>query len=110
MSEKIKKLRNQEMTECIVGAGNRTLLYALGVGKEEVEKPFIGIVNSWNEMHPGHKNLRELAAAVKEGVIAAGGQPFEFNTIALCDGETQGHKGHGRGPASGRPGHAGQLR
>ena len=93
MSEKIKKLRNQEMTEGIVGAGNRTLLYALGVGKEEVEKPFIGIVNSWNEMHPGHKNLRELAAAVKEGVIAAGGQPFEFNTIALCDGETQGHKG-----------------
>ena len=93
MSEKIKKLRNQEMTEGIVGAGNRTLLYALGVGKEEVEKPFIGIVNSWNEMHPGHKNLRELAAAVKEGVIAAGGQPFEFNTIALCDGETQGHNG-----------------
>ena len=70
MSEKIKKLRNQEMTEGIVGAGNRTLLYALGVGKEEVEKPFIGIVNSWNEMHPGHKNLRELAAAVKAGVIS----------------------------------------
>ena len=93
MSETIPKLRNQEMTAGIINAGNRTLLYALGIGKEEMEKPFIGIANSWNEMHPGHKQLRELAAAVKEGIIAAGGQPFEFNTIALCDGETQGHKG-----------------
>ena len=93
MSEKIKKLRNGEMTDGIINAGNRTLLYALGIDKEEMEKPFIGVVNSWNEMHPGHKHLRELSAAVKEGIIAAGGQPFEFNTIALCDGETQGHKG-----------------
>lgn len=93
MSEKIPKLRNQEMTEGIMNAGNRVLLYALGIDTEEMHKPFIGIVNSWNEMHPGHKHLRELAAAVKEGVIASGGQPFEFNTIALCDGETQGHKG-----------------
>ena len=91
--EKIGKLRSGEMTDGIINAGNRTLLYATGIGREEIEKPFIGIVNSWNEMHPGHKHLRELAAAVKEGVIAAGGQPFEFNTIALCDGETQGHKG-----------------
>lgn len=93
MSEKIEKIRNGEMTEGIINAGNRVLLYALGIDTEEIHKPFIGIVNSWNEMHPGHKHLRELAAAVKEGVIAAGGQPFEFNTIALCDGETQGHKG-----------------
>ncbi len=91
--EKIGKLRSGEMTDGIINAGNRTLLYATGVGREEIEKPFIGIANSWNEMHPGHKHLRELAEAVKEGVIAAGGQPFEFNTIALCDGETQGHKG-----------------
>ena len=91
--DQIKKLRNGEMTDGIINAGNRTLLYALGIGKEEMNKPFIGIANSWNEMHPGHKHLRELAAAVKEGIIAAGGQPFEFNTIALCDGETQGHKG-----------------
>ncbi len=93
MPEKIQKLRNGEMTDGIINAGNRTLLYALGIGKEEMEKPFIGIANSWNEMHPGHKHLRELSAAVKEGIIAAGGQPFEFNTISLCDGETQGHKG-----------------
>ncbi len=93
MEAKIKKLRNGEMTDGIINAGNRTLLYATGIGKEEMEKPFIGVVNSWNEMHPGHKHLRELAAAVKEGILAAGGQPFEFNTISLCDGETQGHKG-----------------
>lgn len=93
MDPQIKKLRSQEMTDGIINAGNRILLYATGIGKEEMEKPFIGIVNSWNEMHPGHKHLRELSAAVKEGVLAAGGQPFEFNTIALCDGETQGHKG-----------------
>lgn len=93
MGEKIEKFRNGEMTDGIINAGNRVLLYALGIDTEEMHKPFIGIVNSWNEMHPGHKHLRELAAAVKEGVIAAGGQPFEFNTIALCDGETQGHKG-----------------
>lgn len=93
VSIKVEKIRSGEMTDGILSAGNRTLLYALGIGKEEVRKPFIGIVNSWNEMHPGHKHLRELAAAVKEGVLAEGGQPFEFNTIALCDGETQGHKG-----------------
>lgn len=93
MSEHISKLRSGEMTDGILNAGNRTLLYALGIGKEEMNRPFIGIANSWNEMHPGHKHLRELAGAVREGVLAAGGQPFEFNTIALCDGETQGHKG-----------------
>ena len=74
MPEKIQKLRNGEMTDGIINAGNRTLLYALGIGKEEMEKPFIGIANSWNEMHPGHKHLRELSAAVKEGIIAAGGR------------------------------------
>ena len=89
----VKKLRNGEMTEGLANAGNRVLLYALGIGSEEMHKPFIGVINSWSEMHPGHKHLRELAAAVKEGILAAGGQPFEFNTIALCDGITQGHKG-----------------
>lgn len=93
MKSEIGKIRNHEMTEGIVNAGNRTLLYALGIDREEMEKPFIGIVNSWNEMHPGHKHLRELSQAVKEGVYAKGGQPFEFNTISLCDGITTGHKG-----------------
>lgn len=56
-------------------------------------KPLIAIANSWNEVCPGHVPLRELAEAVKAGVLAAGGQPVEFNTIAMCDGIAQGHLG-----------------
>ena len=93
MSDKIEKIRSNEMTDGLAFAGNRTLLYALGIGKEEMEKPFIGVVSSWSELHPGHKHFRDLTAAVKEGILASGGQPFEMNTIALCDGITQGHKG-----------------
>ncbi|GHV54586.1 dihydroxy-acid dehydratase [Deltaproteobacteria bacterium] len=90
MKKIIKKYRSRAIVDI---AGDRTLLYALGLDREELEKPFIGIVNSWNEMHPGHKHLRELARVVAEGVIAGGGRPFEFNTISLCDGITQGHAG-----------------
>lgn len=92
-TDKIEKIRSNEMTDGLAFAGNRTLLYALGIGKEEMEKPFIGVVSSWSELHPGHKHFRDLTAAVKEGILASGGQPFEMNTIALCDGITQGHKG-----------------
>lgn len=88
-----KPYRSNEMVGGWNNAGNRTLLYALGVDESELKKPFIGIVNSWNEMHPGHKNLRELSAAVREGIIAEGGRPFEFNTISICDGITTGHDG-----------------
>ncbi len=82
--------------ETVVGlerSGTRGYLYALGLTPEDLKKPFIGIVNSWSGIHPGHIHLRELAAAVSEGVLAAGGRPFEFNTIAICDGMTQGHSG-----------------
>lgn len=88
-----KPYRSNEMVGGLNNGGNRTLLYALGVDEEELNKPFIGIVNSWNEMHPGHKNLRELSAAVREGILAGGGRPFEFNTISICDGITTGHDG-----------------
>ena len=56
--ETIKKLYSGEMTDGIINAGNRVLLYATGIGREEMQKPFIGVINSWNEMHPGHKHLR----------------------------------------------------
>ena len=65
----------------------------MGLLDEDIDKPFIGIANSYNAMHPGHMHLRELAESVKEGILAAGGVPFEFNTIAICDGVTQGHIG-----------------
>ena len=74
-------------------SGNRTYLYGLGLDEANLRRPFIGIVNSWSQIHPGHIHLREVAAAVAEGVLAAGGQPFEFNTIGICDGITQGHSG-----------------
>ncbi len=74
-------------------AGMRAHLKAIGIIDEEMDRPFVGIVNSWNEMHPGHIHLRDLARAVRRGIQGAGGVPFEFNTVALCDGLTQGHSG-----------------
>jgi len=64
----------------------RALLKAAGFDDESIDKPWIGIANSWNEMIPGHAHLRSLADAVKNGVRQAGGTPFEFGTIAICDG------------------------
>lgn len=84
---------SDEMKAGFRNAGNRAFLYGLGLDTSDIKKPFIGIANTWNEMHPGHKHLREIAAAVKEGILAAGGQPFEFNTVALCDGLAMGNTG-----------------
>jgi len=67
-----------------------------GTGLEEKEihkKPFIGVVNTWNELNPGHKHLNTLAEAVKYGIIEAGGIPFEFCTVAPCDGWANGNVG-----------------
>ena len=60
---------------------------------ENPDKPLIAIANSWNEVCPGHEPLRQLAAEVKKGILEAGGEPIEFNTIAICDGLAQGHAG-----------------
>lgn len=65
------------------------LMSATGLREKDIEKPVIGIVNSWTEANPGHKPLRELANSVKEGVWAAGGTPVEFNVPAPCDGIAQ---------------------
>ena len=74
-------------------APHRSLLRALGLTPDEMEKPFIGIVNSFTEVVPGHSHLRQLAEAVKAGVCSRGGAPFEFNTIAVCDGIAMNHPG-----------------
>jgi dihydroxy-acid dehydratase len=74
-------------------APHRSLLKALGVTDDEMKRPFIGIVNSFNEIVPGHMHLDRIAKAVKAGVTSAGGVPFEFNTIAVCDGIAMGHEG-----------------
>ncbi|MEM2320433.1 MAG: dihydroxy-acid dehydratase [Candidatus Bathyarchaeia archaeon] len=72
---------------------HRALWKCLGVTDEDFNKPFIGIANSFTELVPGHIHLDKLVEYVKAGVRAAGGVPFEFNTIAICDGLAMGHKG-----------------
>jgi dihydroxy-acid dehydratase len=74
-------------------AGHRGLLKACGVTDADMGKPFIGIANSYTDIVPGHIHLHEFAAVVKAAVRAAGGVPFEFNTIAVDDGITMGHAG-----------------
>ncbi|MEM2194239.1 MAG: dihydroxy-acid dehydratase [Candidatus Methanomethylicia archaeon] len=69
------------------------LMEAMGFTREEFNRPLIGIANCWNEILPGSFHLREVACRVKDGVRLAGGTPFEFNTIAVCDGIAQGHVG-----------------
>ena len=72
---------------------HRSLFHAMGYGPEDLEKPLIGICNSFNEVIPGHIHLRDIAAAAKLGVAAAGGTPLEFPAIGVCDGIAMGHTG-----------------
>lgn len=74
-------------------APHRALLHALGWKKADIDKPLIGIVNSFSEIVPGHMHLRAIAEAVKTGVRKGGGIPFEVNTIAVCDGIAMNHPG-----------------
>ena len=74
-------------------APHRSLLYALGCTPAEMDKPFIGIINSFSEIVPGHMHLNEIAEAVKAGVRSKGGVPFEVGTIAVCDGIAMNHPG-----------------
>lgn len=74
-------------------AAHRSLFYAMGYTKADLEKPLIGVVNAFNEVIPGHIHLREVAEAVKLGITAAGGTPMEFPAIGVCDGIVMGHEG-----------------
>lgn len=74
-------------------APHRSLLKADGYNDEQMRRPFIGVVNSFNEVAPGHMHLQTIARAVKDGVLAAGGTPMEFDTIGVCDGIAMGHDG-----------------
>ena len=75
---------------------HRSLFHANGYGPEDLQKPLIGICNSFNEIIPGHIHLREIAEAAKLGVAAAGGTPFEFPAIGVCDGIAMGHSTRSR--------------
>lgn len=72
---------------------HRTLFHAMGYSNEDLKKPLIGVVDSFNEIIPGHIHLREIAQAVKLGIVAAGGTPVEFPAIGVCDGIAMGHAG-----------------
>ncbi|MCW4006920.1 MAG: dihydroxy-acid dehydratase [Candidatus Bathyarchaeota archaeon] len=86
-------MRSDEVKQGVERAAHRALLTALGLTKKDFTKPFIGIANSYTSIVPGHIHLQRIGQAVKEGILAAGGTPFEFNTIAVCDGIAMGHAG-----------------
>jgi len=86
-------MNSDQITEGVERAPQRSLLKAMGLTQKELERPLIGVVNSFNEVVPGHTQLPLIAQAVKNGVLAAGGTPLEFNTIGVCDGLAMGHRG-----------------
>jgi len=86
-------MKSDSIKKGIERAPHRALLRALGCTDKELKQPFIGIVNSFNEIIPGHIYLEKIAEAVKAGVRNAGGTPFEFNTIGVCDGIAMNHLG-----------------
>jgi dihydroxy-acid dehydratase len=81
------------MTRGLEKAPHRSLLFALGMTREEMTRPLIGVVNSANEIVPGHMHLDIIAQAVKDGIRMAGGTPMEFPTIGVCDGLAMNHEG-----------------
>lgn len=86
-------MRSKNLTKGAARAPHRSLLKALGFVDEEMNRPIIGIANSFNEVIPGHVHLQTLVQAVKDGVRNAGGIPMEFNTIGICDGLAMNHIG-----------------
>lgn len=86
-------MRSDAVREGMQQAPHRSLFNALGMTKEEMEKPLVGIVSSYNEIVPGHMNLDKIVEAVKLGVAMAGGTPVVFPAIAVCDGIAMGHAG-----------------
>ena len=86
-------MKSEAVKRGIERAPHRALLRATGCTSEDFDKPFIGIVNSFSEVVPGHIHLRSIAAAAKAGVRSKGGVPFEVNTVAVCDGIAMNHPG-----------------
>lgn len=86
-------MKSDNIKKGIQRAPHRSLLRACGLKDQDFEKPFIGIANSFTDIVPGHIHLRELVEFVKKGIVAAGGIPFEFDTMAVCDGIAMNHEG-----------------
>ncbi len=87
------KSRSKEITEGLEAMPMRALLKASDLSDEDLEKPLVGIANSWNQIVPGHIHLKDLGEKIAEGVKEAGGTPLEFQTIGMCDGIGMGTHG-----------------
>ncbi len=86
-------MRSEIMTKGLEKAPHRSLLHALGMTRDEMRRPLIGVVNSANEVVPGHIHLHTISRAVKDGIRSAGGTPMEFPVIGICDGLAMNHPG-----------------
>ena len=86
-------MRSDNVKAGMQQAPSRSLLKALGMTEEEMKKPLIGVVSSFNEVVPGHINIDKIVDAVKMGIAEAGGMPLVFPAIAVCDGISMGHEG-----------------
>ena len=86
-------MRSDNITKGMQRAPHRSLLRACGVTDDEMDRPFIGVANSFTDIVPGHIHLKQIADAVKLGISQAGGVPFEFSTMAICDGIAMNHEG-----------------
>ncbi|QKF07053.1 dihydroxy-acid dehydratase [Berryella wangjianweii] len=87
------ELRSAQIREGVMRAPHRSLLKADGVTDEELRRPLVAVMNSRNDIIPGHNNLDKIADAVKAGIYMAGGVPFEISTIGVCDGIAMNHEG-----------------
>ncbi len=86
-------MKSDVVKKGIERAPHRSLLRAVGCGSDDWDKPFIGVINSFSEVVPGHIHLQAIARAVKEGIRSRGGVPFEVNTLVVCDGIAMNHPG-----------------
>ncbi len=86
-------MKSDSIKKGVERAPHRSLLYALGHPREDFDRPFIGVVNSYTTVIPGHMHLQAISNSVREGIRAGGGVPFEFSTIGVCDGLAMNHSG-----------------
>src|SRR3989440_6146221 len=88
-----KRKRSSVITEGPSRAPARAMLRAIGFTREDLEKPIIGVANTWTEIGPCNFHLRQLAESIKQGIREVGGTPMEFNTVSISDGITMGSPG-----------------
>lgn len=91
--ERIKMMRSDKIKKGLERIPHRALLFATGITREDLSKPFIGIASSFTDLVPGHTQMRSLERAIENGVYAGGGRPFVFGIPGICDGIAMGHSG-----------------